>query len=210
MASLGFLTNLAALLRSPADAFSSLGGAELVASKVSELVVMGGRYPAGREWNFASDPESARQVLSLWPGNVPMTFSGYELGARIFSGARLGEWAERGSPVRAAYEWYGDRCNTTRASYDPVTVLYGGFGLGGIFEYGNANGYNIVDGEGRNAWVEDEGVRNQHWLKLREGVREEEVGEVLDWLFAHGTSSAKGLCFPGGYDGSMRMDVQWN
>ena len=62
----------------------------------------------------------------------------------------------------AAYQWYGDRCNTTRASCDPVTVLYGVVGLGDSFQFGNEGGFNEVGADGENAWVEDERVANQH------------------------------------------------
>lgn len=210
--SLGFLTNLAALLSSPPDAHSSQTGLELVSSKVRELVVMGGRYPSGWEFNFGWQVNSTREVFSRWPRSVPVTFSGYELGSKVFSGGRLGELAEGESPVLAAYQWYGDRCNTTRASYDPVTVLYGVMGLGGLggrefFEYANENGYNVVGEDGSNAWVEDGEVRNQHWLRLRDGVRGEEVGEMLDMLFARGAASSQ-CCFPGACEGSMKMNVQ--
>lgn len=40
--SLGFLTNLAALMESPPDNLSSLTGRALISAKVKELVVMGG------------------------------------------------------------------------------------------------------------------------------------------------------------------------
>jgi len=138
--SIGFLTNLAALLSSPPDTHSDLSGKDLVAQKVTELVVMGGRYPSGLEFNFAFDAVSTKAVLDGWPASIPITFSGYELGSKIFSGKRFPELAEEGSPVLAAYQWYGDRCNTTRASYDPVTVLYGVFGLGEVFEFANDDG----------------------------------------------------------------------
>ena len=43
--SVGFLDNLAALLNSTADAYSSLSGRDLVKQKVKELVIVGGMYP---------------------------------------------------------------------------------------------------------------------------------------------------------------------
>ena len=49
----GFLTNVSALLESGPDENSSANGSDLVASKVKELSVMGGRYPSGREYNFS-------------------------------------------------------------------------------------------------------------------------------------------------------------
>lgn len=50
--SIGYFENLAGLLNSTGDEFSHLGGYELVEKKVKEMVVMGGQYPSGREYNF--------------------------------------------------------------------------------------------------------------------------------------------------------------
>jgi len=56
--------------------------------------------------------------------------------------------------------------------------------------------------DGRNAWVADEAVKNQHWLRLKDGVSNEEVGAMLDRLYAH--SGAGGCCLKE-CDGSMRI-----
>jgi hypothetical protein len=144
---------------------------------------MGGKYPSGWEFNFASNISATRLVLTEWPASVPITFSGAELGSRIFSGQRLPELADRESPVLAAYQWYGDRCNTTRASYDPVTVLYGALGLGGLFEFANVGGFNEIAEDGRNRWVEDGVDRGRRWLRLRKGVEETSVGEMLEHMY---------------------------
>lgn len=192
--SIGFLTNLADMLRSGADSASTLTGAELIQAKVAELVVMGGTYPSGWEFNFGGvDPESAAYVLANWPSTVPTTFSGYELGAQIYSGGQLPERAPSDSPVLAAYQWYGDRCNTINKSYDPVTVLYGilglygseAFGLASPFAYANEYGYNtLASDSGENVWVDDKSVTNQHWLRLRAGSSPEDIGNFLDQLYA--------------------------
>jgi inosine-uridine nucleoside N-ribohydrolase len=180
--SIGFLTNLAELLRSLPDAHSPLHGIELIEQKVAELVVMGGKYPSGWEYNFASNVSATRIVLTEWPASVPMTFSGSELGSRIFSGQRLPELAGRESPVLAAYQWYGDRCNTTRASYDPVTVLYAA-GVESLFEFANVGGFNEIAEDGRNRWVEDGIDRGRRWLRLRKGVEETFVGDMLEYMY---------------------------
>jgi len=80
-------------------------GPALVAAKVSELVVMGGGYPAGYGFNFYYDnPAATAHVVNTWPG--PMTFSGTELGKNVFSGAQLTVEGPEDDPVRAAYMWY--------------------------------------------------------------------------------------------------------
>jgi hypothetical protein len=88
--------------------------------------------------------------------------------------------------VLAAYQWYGDRFNTTRASYDPVTVYYRVCGLGQVFEFANGDGFGEIEADGRDAWVVDGTVGDQHRLGLKDGVSNEEVGELLlDQFCAH-------------------------
>jgi len=200
--SLGFLTNLADLLESPAHSDSPLSGRDLITARVRELVVMGGHYPhGGREYNFAGgDPTATRTVINGWPAAVPMTFVGYELGKDILSGGRLPQLASRESPVLAAYQWYVGRCKTARESWDPLAVLYGALGLGKstvtvtegsgghgpLFVYGNENGYNHISENGTNTWVDDAGVTSQHWLEIGSGWDSGSISELLDRLLSLG------------------------
>ncbi|KAI2619269.1 nucleoside hydrolase [Hypoxylon sp. NC1633] len=195
--SLGFLTNLAALINSPPDDIAPLDGPALISKKVKELVVMGGQYPSGWEFNFAgSDPDSTSRVLDYWPRDVPITYSGFELGNNIFSGEYLEDFALPDSPILAAYQWYVGRCSTVRESWDPVTTLYGILGLEGsrelgtekLFEYANELGYNQLSTDGTNAWVNDSSISNQHWLKLADGVTNTSIASLLTQLFAHDPS----------------------
>jgi hypothetical protein len=76
-----------------------------VATKVSELVIMGGEYPLGHEYNFAGyNATATAEVVSTWPGRV--TFSGFEMGREVYSGARLMVEGPPNDPVNAAYRWY--------------------------------------------------------------------------------------------------------
>jgi hypothetical protein len=196
--SIGFLTNLADLLRSPPDDISSANGVDLVAMKVKKLAVMGGSYPAGWEFNFGGiDPGSAAFVLTNCPATVNITFSGLELGGHIWSGKMLQTAAPIDSPVRAAYEWYMGRCSTSQKSWDPLTTLYGVFGLNNyghfglpaLFEYANQDGYNrIVGSNGSNEWMNETSVTNQHWLKLANGLSNETVADLLDRLYVESPS----------------------
>ncbi|CZT18151.1 uncharacterized protein RCC_03991 [Ramularia collo-cygni] len=184
--SIGFLTNLASLLSTPT-------GHSLISQKVQKLIIMGGRYPSGWEFNFGgSDPSSTITTLSLWPAHIPITYSGGELGEAIFSGQSLHYTAPSTSPIRAAYEWYVGRYATARESWDPITVLYGILGLQGFeklgiqspFKYVNEFGYNNITAKNAsNAWVFDERVRNQHWLGLADGVGNETVAWILNQFY---------------------------
>jgi hypothetical protein len=131
IASIGFTTNLEALLRSGPDAASPLSGAQLVAQKVKGLAWMGGRYPQSSrdpenpvlpspEHNFgffctvnnsrcsgiASDPiaPSTAFVVENWPAAVPIVFLGWEVGAPIKTGAVMTNGTETQNPCRQVRE----------------------------------------------------------------------------------------------------------
>lgn len=203
--SIGFLTNLADLLRSEADSISTSSGPELIRSKVSELIIMGGRYPSGWEFNFGGeDPSSTAYVVNHWPKEVAITYSGGELGGNIFSGQTLQTQAPLDSPILAAYQWYVGRCSTIRESWDPLTTLYGILGLEGFAKIGvktplafaNEFGYNsITSSNASNAWVNDTSVTNQHWLKLADGVTNSSVAWLLNQFYT--ADPLQQTCFGG-------------
>ena len=147
---------------------------------------MGGEYPSGREFNFwADNPARAAHVVNNWEGRI--TYSGAELGGRVYSGAALTVEGPENDPVRAAYRWYVGY-NASRQSWDPLTVLYACQGLGGLFEYANDFGYNHVFPNGSNTWVEDPEKTSQHWLRLK--VDNVTAGYELDQMFLKGASFA--------------------
>lgn len=163
-----------------------MSGPELVAAKVSELVIMGGGYPSGHEYNFwGGNPTAAAYVVNNWKGRI--TYSGTEIGGHVFSGASLTVEGPDNDPVRAAYRWHVGY-NMSRQSWDPLTVLYACQGVGGLFEYANHFGYNHVFPNGSNTWVYDEARTNQHWLRLK--VDNMTAGQELDRLFKEGARSA--------------------
>ena len=67
--SVGFSTNLARLIDSPADEYSPLTGKELVAKKVKELITMAGHTTDVNfhEYNVFKDPPAAKKVFEEWP-----------------------------------------------------------------------------------------------------------------------------------------------
>jgi hypothetical protein len=159
-------------------------GLELVSAKVSELVIMGGDYPSGHEFNFWGDnPFHTAHVVNTWPG--PVIYSGFSMGLNVHSGGRLMREAPSSDPVKAAYVYY--TYGTPRSSWDPLTVLYAIDGLGDMFEFGNECGYNRVHPNGSNSWVFDANRTDQHWLKLK--VDNATVSARLDQLLLKGASS---------------------
>jgi inosine-uridine nucleoside N-ribohydrolase len=91
IAQVGFSTNLAKLLDSPADEHSPLSGIELVRQKVRVLSVMAGAFAKikGRdgkpydhkEYNIVKDIPAAQQLATRWPTDI--IYSGYEIGIAL-------------------------------------------------------------------------------------------------------------------------------
>jgi hypothetical protein len=80
----GYFSNFAALLDTPADADSPLSGLELVRKKVKLLSVMAGVFNApGRdfEFNVMQDLPAARKLAENWP--TPIVWSGKEIGLAV-------------------------------------------------------------------------------------------------------------------------------
>jgi len=121
----GFLTNLAALLDTPPDEHSPLDGEALVKRKVKQWVCMGGIFPSGRfpdgqgEYNLMYDTIASVRAVNDWP--TPVVFSGFAIGAAIKVGARLRETPEA-NPVRACYQHYNGLQN--REAWDQTAVLF--------------------------------------------------------------------------------------
>ncbi|MCA9016302.1 MAG: nucleoside hydrolase [Planctomycetaceae bacterium] len=127
----GFSTNIARLLQSPGDEFSPLAGQELVAQKVRLLSQMIGRFdkdkPASfHEYNVRVDVPAARKLYELWPENVPVVVSGWEVGRAIQNRATsiLNDYSYvKHHPVKMGYE-YWHKMPYDRPTYDLTSVLY--------------------------------------------------------------------------------------
>jgi hypothetical protein len=87
----GFSTNLANLLLSPADAIHPLPGRQLVVQKVKLVSIMAGAFTQipnekgeltdHREYNVAEDVASIKKLVELC--DVPMLWSGFEIGLNL-------------------------------------------------------------------------------------------------------------------------------
>jgi len=125
----GFFTNLAALLDSPADAISLLTGRELVQRKVRELSLMAGQFSPMRgnnyylEYNVQHDIAAAQKVAAEWP--TPIVWSGAEIGDAIRFPARVIDrdfgYASR-HPVQETYQLYRPTPHE-RPCFDLTSVL---------------------------------------------------------------------------------------
>ncbi len=160
IAAVGLETNLANLLDSKPDRYSSLEGRSLVAQKVKLLTVMGGQYPSGREFNFFSDAPSTQRVVNDWP--TPAVFDGFEVGVSVFTGSQLFTKTPADNPVRKAYQIYVGSGNN-RESWDPSAVFYAIYGSDELFTLAGDTGSNLVAADGSNTYV-DAPDKDQHYL----------------------------------------------
>ena len=153
----GFHKNLADLLKSGADGYSSLSGKELVDRKVRQLVVMGGSYPSSdRDFNLNSGPgrdaSDAQRVLETWPTEI--VFTPGNVCGDVSTGQTLRD--PRNNPVARAYEVFFGRTGAGRSSWDLCSVLYAVRGLRGpgsdYFRLETGERLTLRD-DGHSAWV---------------------------------------------------------
>ena len=140
--SVGFFTNLAALLNSTPDEFSNLDGLTLVKTKVKKLVSMAARIgkdgQSGYEFNVMVDARASQKVFSDWP--TPMIISGFEIGEKILTGIRLiNNTSIQNSPVKDAFQiaLNYDSNKIGRNSWDETAVLVAVRGIEPYFSFRN-------------------------------------------------------------------------
>lgn len=153
--SVGFSTNLARLLDSPADEIVPLTGRELVARKVKLLSMMAGCFiePDNREYNVRKDVPAAKAVFETWP--TPVVTSPVEVGGGIkYPGASIENdfpWAPL-HPVVEGYKVYRPM-PYDRPTWDLTAVLYAV--EGGDWFTVSAPGHIEVTEEGLTRFTED-------------------------------------------------------
>ncbi len=177
----GFLTNLANLLESPPDSYSSLNGDDLIIKKVSNLVCMAGRFPSGREFNLAQDVNASKKVLAGWP--TPIIFSGFEIGQKIKSGLPLihNELIHQ-SPVKDVFAIcipMAKEDSAGRMSWDETAVLVAVKGWQNYYYL--EPGKCIINSDGINEW-EHSGSTEAH---LVEKQPPQVISEIINQLIIH-------------------------
>ncbi len=154
---IGYMTNLADLLKSQPDEISSLNGKSLICKKVKRWICMGGNFPvddAKDNVNFTRDMESAYYAITNWPGRID--FVGREIGHQIFAGEGL-RATPKANPVRRAYELHRSRYtpdNWNHHTADPTTILYAVRGCMDNFTLSKPGNINLKP-DGTFAWHDD-------------------------------------------------------
>lgn len=125
--SVGFSTNIARLLDSEPDNYSSYNGRELIKKKVKFLSMMAGSFNdalKGGEYNVIKDTAAAQKVFREWPTSIIV--SPFEVGASILYPAASIEndfkWGEP-HPLTIAYRSYLPM-PYNRPTWDLTAVLY--------------------------------------------------------------------------------------
>lgn len=179
--SIGYLTNLAALLASPPDALSPLNGSELVRSKVKETLVMAGRFPEGLETNLKDQTSAAQSALHSWP--TPVTYVGFEIGTGIRCGSNLlhpnGSSTIPKSPTSRVFEMYYAYKGRLDGCFDQTAAYVLVAGTERFFE--QVKGQIEIFPNGSNRWQEN---GNQAYLRLKRGVDVATIKEEINKLQA--------------------------
>jgi len=170
----GPLLNIQRLIQSKPDKHSPLNGSELISKNVKEFVIMGGHFPKGEnEWNFNGDmPGVTKFVVENL--EVPLVFSGFELGVQIKTGAVFNN-IDKDTPLYKGFLHFSEHAPWMKenfkgeildnSTFDQTAILY--VVEGGIGEYWKKidGGICEVDENGDNRWKKGKKT-NQSYLKL--------------------------------------------
>jgi inosine-uridine nucleoside N-ribohydrolase len=157
----GFLTNLAGLLRSGPDSVSPFSGKDLVIKKVNKLVSMAGKFPEGKEFNVFVDSTSSEFVFENWP--TPIIFSGFEIGREILTGLRVMKMEMANNPVRDVFRIcipMSEEDKNGRMSWDETAALIAVYGTPGFFD--RVRGTITVNSDGSNGWINSPNGNSVH------------------------------------------------
>ena len=180
----GFLTNMANLMKSKPDEISSLNGMELIRKKVARLVSMAGRLDNEmgkfREFNVVQDAVSSKHVFDHW--ERPIIISGFEIGKQIFTGLPLIQSGIKNSPVKEVYAIsipQSQQDRNGRMSWDQTAVLVA---VRGVEDYYiPVRGQFICNADGSNSW---DFTKNRD-IFLKEKMPVEEVTKIINELMMH-------------------------
>jgi inosine-uridine nucleoside N-ribohydrolase len=188
----GFSTNLAALLDSPADEVSPLTGLELVRRKVSLVSAMAGNFVEPTpEYNVKLDIPAAQKLAEASP--APIVFSGFEIGralkypaASIEKDYRYAAW----HPIEASYRAY-NKMPYDRPTWDLTSVLYAVRPTHGYFTLSD-NGHVSVDAAtGRTTFTPMVAGSGKHRYLRLDSAGQARVLEALTLLSSQPPSGAK-------------------
>lgn len=174
----GFLTNLANLLKTKGDHFSPLSGKAIIEKKVKLLVSMAAKFPEGKEFNVEKDAMASKEALENWPTRV--IYSGFEIGAKIKTGLPLIHNNNiHNNPAKDAFRICIPMSKEDaggRMSWDQTAVLVAVRGYQPYYTLHPGKIKVAVDGS--NSW--DENGKGQYYLLEKESPKK--VQDIIDDL----------------------------
>ncbi|MEL6974841.1 MAG: nucleoside hydrolase [Bacteroidota bacterium] len=185
----GPLMNIKLLLDSKPDGYSSLSGWDLVHRKVKEFVIMGGNFPTSEnEWNFDGNmPGVTKYVLEKL--QLPITFSGAELGASLKTGEVFNQ-LPKDSPLYLGFyhfskyaPWMNHQFQGKiydNATFDQTAVLYAVRNGLGHYWHKVKDGLCVADSTGGNQWIAKEGSQHSYLvLDMEKQAMETELEKFM-------------------------------
>ncbi|HCE46212.1 MAG TPA: nucleoside hydrolase [Lentisphaeria bacterium] len=178
---IGYMSNLADLLKTGPDSISGLDGSGLVGKKVRRWVCMGGNFPedpAKDNVNFTRDPASALYAIRNWPGEI--IFTGREIGHRIFIGDKLKN-TPLSNPVRRSYQLHRERFKLGHWNHhtaDPCAVLYAVRDLGDYWDV-ETGGYIDIQNDCSFKWIPSPKGRMGYLIQKMD---RKELGAIMEDL----------------------------
>lgn len=179
----GFFTNLAALLNSPPDSYSSLSGKDLVKKKVKQLVSMaaslGKDGKGGNEFNVVVDAKASQKVFNDWP--TPIVLSGFHIGEKILTGIPLIRNDKiTNSPVKDAFDvaLKFNKQTEGRCSWDQTAVYVAIRGIEPFFSSRKIS-FDIKD-DGKSVPLEG---GKYTWLEFKQAP--EQIAKGIEELMEH-------------------------
>lgn len=136
LVSVGIASNLANLLRSTPDQHSPLPGPQLIKQKIKTLSLMAGAFTNVHHTNYHLEANvyngiSAMHIVANdWPDEVPIIWSGYEIGISLPYPRESIRHDLNYLPhhiVKEAYHLFGNGIEYDRPSWDQSSVLYAVF-----------------------------------------------------------------------------------
>ena len=181
---IGFLTNMANLLKSQPDAYSPLNGKALIAKKVKQLVCMAGSFDSGmetfKEFNVVKDAAASKNVFDNW--NTPIIFTGWEIGSKVFTGLPLIKSDIKNSPVKEVFEIsipQDPADKNGRMSWDETAVLIAVRGYEKY--YHGIKGRIIGKKDGSHSW----NYKGKGHVYVKEKMPAKQVEDVINTLMLH-------------------------
>jgi hypothetical protein len=146
----GPLSNVRDLLQSGPDDLSNLNGWQLLSNYVKTVIISGGNYPTGLEYNFYLDAAAAGYCVS----NLPCRTVYSSLGSAFVTLAS--PWIGKLSTDNPVYRAVTSLCGTNgRPAWSQVAIWHAVTGTNWLAQsaFSLASGFNTVAPTGVNTWL---------------------------------------------------------